>query len=93
MTRLGQAVVDLIVHRRRSWIVALLLVLLAGGVIGFLCIGAVGDEQENTFVAPLLEFGFFGGLAVEGCGIKAVVTRLNHTAGRRHHRNAYTVGE
>ena len=34
MTRLGQAVVDLIVHRRRSWIVALLLVLLAGGVIG-----------------------------------------------------------
>ena len=34
MTRLGQGIVDLIVHRRRSWIVALLLVLLAGGVIG-----------------------------------------------------------
>jgi RND superfamily putative drug exporter len=34
MTRLGQAIVDLIVHRRRSWLVALLLVLVAGGVIG-----------------------------------------------------------
>ena len=34
MTRLGQGIVDLIVHRRRSWIVALLLVLVAGGVIG-----------------------------------------------------------
>ena len=34
MTRLGQATVDLIVHRRRSWLVALLLVLVAGGVIG-----------------------------------------------------------
>ncbi len=34
MTRLGQATVDLIVHRRRSWLVALLLVLVAGSVIG-----------------------------------------------------------
>ena len=29
MTRLGQATVDLIVHRRRSWLVALLLVLVS----------------------------------------------------------------
>ena len=34
MTRLGNAVVGLIIDRRRSWLIAILLVLVAGGAIG-----------------------------------------------------------
>ncbi|MBK8470353.1 MAG: MMPL family transporter [Actinomycetales bacterium] len=36
MTRIGEAIVEFVVHRRRSWIVAILLVLVAGGAIGAL---------------------------------------------------------